>query len=134
MALVDHRAVQRHRGLAHTAPVEGAVDDDGAPVVVAGADEAARVRLEQERAAVEGVARRLRSVDADRVAGARAQERRRDLPHPAADRAERLGVGDPVEVGVVEDDELDGIGRARPHAQRAAVGEQHDAQLVELAG
>ncbi len=132
MALVDDRAIHRHGGLANAVPVERALDGDGAPVVVAAADEAARIGLDEEAAAVEGVSGRMGAVDADGVARAGVQERGRHRPDTAGCRLESDAVGDPVQVGIVEHHELERVGAARPHTQSAAIRSEPDAQIIEI--
>jgi hypothetical protein len=130
--LVDHGAIERHERLAHAAPIESAVDDDGAVIVEAAGDESARVRVEQQGSSVEGVAGPGRSLDADRVARAGAQQVVRDAPHAAAHVLHRRGGDGPVEIGVVEDHQLHGAGRSRPHPQCSAVGAGGDPEIVQI--
>ena len=131
VALVDHGPVHRHPGLGDPAPIESAVDDDRPPVLESARHQSLGVRLDQERARVEQVAGTVRAVDADRVARAHAQEGCRDAPHVAADGPQRDGVGDPVEVRVIEHDQFDVARAARPDAQRAAIGPERDTESVE---
>ncbi len=72
VALVDDGAVQRGPRLHDVAPVEAVLDHHRAPFLVPVAlGEAARVRVEQQGLGVERVARLMRAVRAERVAGAR---------------------------------------------------------------
>ncbi len=131
VSLVDHGAVHRHPGLRRGAPIERPVDDDRAPVAEAARDETARVRLDEQRLRVEGVSRTVRSADADGIPRARSKQRRRRLEDTAAHGGHRDGLGGPVEVDVVEDEQLHRVGGSRPHAQGSAVGTEAHAEVVE---
>ena len=83
MSLVEDRAVQRDRGLAHSAPVERLIDDQRPALLGAAADDPLRVGLDEDRLGVEEVPGAEGTVDAHAVGSARTKERRRDRPDVA---------------------------------------------------
>src|SRR5690606_4863798 len=103
-----------------------------APILVAIAlDDTPGIGIEQQRLRIERVSGAVWSAHAQGVAGSRLQQRSRHLPDIARSALEVRLIGDPVEIGLIEHDELDRRRVPRPHAQRRCTVVQTHAEAVE---
>ena len=132
VTFVDHGAIHGGERLRDASPVEAPIHHDRPPVLVpVTGGQAPGVRFDEQRATVEGGPRRAWAVRAHGISRTRPQQIAAHAPHAVADRFQRDVRDAPVEIGVIEDHEVDPTRVLGPHAEGAAAVVQGDSQIVE---